>query len=82
MGNFIVAIVVGIFAGFIASKITGGEGKGCWIDLFLGLIGGVVGKWLFDLLGIHWEPGWLSSIGTATIGAVIVLWIWTKLSKK
>jgi uncharacterized membrane protein YeaQ/YmgE (transglycosylase-associated protein family) len=81
MTNFIVAIVVGILAGFIASKITGGEGKGCWIDLFLGLVGGVVGKWLFDFFGIHWEPGWLSSIGTATIGAVIVLWIWNKLKK-
>ena len=46
------AIIVGILAGFIASKLTGGEGKGCWIDLFLGLLGGVVGKWLLGLLGI------------------------------
>ena len=76
------AIIVGILAGFIASKLTGGEGKGCWIDLFLGLLGGVVGKWLLGLLGITWEPSWLSNIGTAVIGAVVVLWIWTKLSKK
>lgn len=73
------AIITGILAGFIASKLTGGEGKGCWIDLFLGLIGGVVGNWLLGLLGITWEPGWLSNIGTAVIGAVAVLWLWNKL---
>ena len=75
------AIIVGILAGFIASKLTGGEGKGCWIDLFLGLLGGVVGKWLLGLLGITWEPSWLSNIGTATIGAIVVLWLWAKLKK-
>ena len=75
------SIIVGIIAGFIASKITDGEGKGCWIDLFLGLIGGVVGNWLLKTLGITWEPGWLSNIGTATIGAALVLWLWAKLRK-
>ena len=44
------AIITGILAGFIAAKLTGGEGKGCWIDLFLGLVGGVVGNWLLGLL--------------------------------
>ena len=38
------AIITGILAGFIAAKLTGGEGKGWWIDLFLGLVGGVVGN--------------------------------------
>ena len=75
------AIITGILAGFIAAKLTGGEGKGCWIDLFLGLVGGVVGNWLLGLLGISWQPSWFSNIGTAVIGAVIVLWIWNKLNK-
>ncbi|MBR5918930.1 MAG: GlsB/YeaQ/YmgE family stress response membrane protein [Prevotella sp.] len=67
------SIIIGILAGFLAAKLTGGEGKGCWIDLLLGLVGGVVGRWLLSLLGISWEPSWLSNIGTATIGAVVVL---------
>jgi uncharacterized membrane protein YeaQ/YmgE (transglycosylase-associated protein family) len=75
------SIIIGILAGFLAAKLTGGEGKGCWIDLLLGLVGGVVGRWLLNLLGISWEPGWLSNIGTATIGAVVVLWLWAKLKK-
>ena len=56
------AIITGILAGFIAAKLTGGEGKGCWIDLFLGLVGGVVGNWLLGLLGISWQPSWFSRV--------------------
>ncbi len=73
------SIIVGIIAGFIASRIMSGSGKGCWINLFLGIVGGLVGGWVFKLLGISWEPGWLGEIGTATIGAIIVLWIWSRL---
>lgn len=79
--TFIGSIIVGITAGFIASKLTSGSSKGCWINLFLGIVGGVVGSWIFQLLGITWEPGWLSEIGTATIGAVIVLWLWSKIKR-
>ena len=57
MEGLIGTIIVGIAAGFIASKLTSGEGKGCWINLFLGLVGAIVGGWVFRLLGIHWEPG-------------------------
>ena len=73
------SIIVGILAGFIASKIMSGSGKGCWINLFLGIVGGLVGGWVFKLLGFSWEPGWVGEIGTATIGAIIVLWIWAKV---
>lgn len=65
-------------AGFIASKLMNGEGKGCWINLLLGLIGGVVGGWIFSLLDIEWQ-GSLGQIGMATIGAMAVLWLWNKL---
>ena len=81
MEGLIGTIIVGIAAGFIASKLTSGEGKGCWINLFLGLVGAIVGGWVFRLLGIHWEPGWLGEIGTATIGAIIVLWIVARVKK-
>ena len=77
--GFIGSIIVGIIAGFIASKIMSGSSKGCWINLLLGIVGGLVGSWVFNLLGISWEPGWVGEIGTATIGAIIVLWIWAKI---
>ena len=71
-------IVVGIIAGFVASKLTSGHGKGCLMDLVLGIIGGLVGGWLLDLFGITWG-GPFSNIGTAILGAVVVLWVWNKL---
>lgn len=71
-------ILVGIMAGFVASKLTSGEGKGCCMDFFLGVLGGVVGGWLLDLLGITWG-GPFSNFGTSVLGAVVVLWIWNKL---
>lgn len=71
-------IIVGILAGYIASRITSGEGKGCCMDLFIGVIGGVVGGWVLNLLGITWG-GPFSNIGTSILGAVLVLWLWNKI---
>ena len=74
------SIVAGIIAGFIASKLTDGSGKGCLVDLFLGIIDGALGGWLFELLNISWG-GCLGQIGTAVIGAVIFLFVWKKLTR-
>ena len=74
------SIIAGIIAGFIASKLTDGSGKGCLIDLILGIIGGALGGWLFELLNISWG-GVIGQIGTAVIGAVIFLFIWKKFTK-
>ncbi len=74
------SIIAGILAGFIASKLTDGSGKGCIIDLVLGIIGGALGGWLFELLDISWG-GVIGQIGTAVIGAVIFLFLWKKLTK-
>ena len=74
------SIVAGIIAGFIASKLTDGSGKGCLVDLCLGIIGGALGGWLFELLNISWG-GYLGQIGTAVIGAVIFLFVWKKLTR-
>lgn len=71
-------IVMGILAGFIASKLTNGEGKGCIVNLFLGIVGGMVGGWLFSQFGIY-ADSWVGELITATVGAGIVLWIWNKL---
>lgn len=71
-------ILIGILAGYIASRITSGEGKGCLIDLFLGVVGSVVGPWLLGLLNITWG-GTIGQIGTSVVGAVVVLWLWSKL---
>lgn len=71
-------IIIGILAGFIASRLTGGDGKGCIINLLLGMVGGVVGGWLFGVLNIT-AAGWTGELITATVGAVLVIWICNRL---
>ena len=67
-------IIVGIIAGFLAGKIMLGEGFGCLWNCILGVVGGVVGGWLFNILNISWG-GTVGAVGTAVVGAVVVLWI-------
>ena len=70
-------IILGLIAGFIASRIVGAEGQGCIIDIVLGLIGALVGGALFAALGenVLWKFS-LTSMFVAVVGAVIVLLIY------
>ena len=74
------SIICGILAGFIACRLNKKEGKGCLVDLLLGIVGAAFGGWLFDALNINWG-GLIGQIGTAAIGAAILLWVWNKLVK-
>jgi len=50
------------------------------MNLLLGLFGGALGGWLFGLLGIEWG-GLLGQLGTAIIGAVVILYVASLLKK-
>jgi len=50
-------IVLGVVAGFIGSKIVNKSGDGFFLDLILGVIGAVVGGWLFSFFGAHGVTG-------------------------
>ena len=50
--GFLWYIIIGIAAGFLAGKIMRGGGFGVIINLILGIVGGVLGGWVFGLLGI------------------------------
>jgi uncharacterized membrane protein YeaQ/YmgE (transglycosylase-associated protein family) len=65
-------IVVGLLAGWLAGKIIRGRGFGCLTNLLLGLIGAVIGGWLFTLAGIQ-AYGFVGSLAAATVGAVALL---------
>ena len=65
-------IVIGLIAGWLAGKIARGAGYGCITDIILGLIGSVLGGWLFMKLGIL-GGGFLTSLAAATVGAIIVV---------
>jgi uncharacterized membrane protein YeaQ/YmgE (transglycosylase-associated protein family) len=67
-------IVLGLIAGFIASKIVNKTGEGLILDIVLGIIGAVVGGWLFAQFGAAGVTGFnLYSMVVAVIGAIVVL---------
>ena len=67
-------IVVGLVAGFLASKVVNRSGEGFTRDILLGIVGAVVGGWIFHAMG---EPGVsgvnIYSILVAFTGGVVVL---------
>ena len=65
-------ILIGLIAGWLAGKIARGAGFGCITDIILGLVGSVLGGWLFMKLGIF-GGGFLYSLAAATLGAVILV---------
>jgi hypothetical protein len=72
------SIIIGILAGYIASKIQKGEGSGCLINLFLGVLGGVIGNFLFSLAGFSINSI-VGELISSIVGAVLILWIFSKL---
>ncbi|HEY2445804.1 MAG TPA: GlsB/YeaQ/YmgE family stress response membrane protein [Rhizomicrobium sp.] len=67
-------IVLGLIAGFIGSKIVNKSGEGLILDIVLGIIGAIVGGWLFRFFGSTGVSGLnLWSMLVAIVGAVVVL---------
>jgi uncharacterized membrane protein YeaQ/YmgE (transglycosylase-associated protein family) len=71
-------IAIGILAGFLAGKIMRGKGYGVLMDLALGLVGAVVGGFVFGLLGLH-GYGLVGQLVVATAGAVMLIWLVRRL---
>ena len=65
-------IVIGLIAGWLAGKISRGEGYGCITDIVLGLVGSLLGGWIFVRLHIL-GGGFIYSLAAATLGAVILV---------
>lgn len=65
-------ILIGLIAGWVAGKISRGQGYGCIVNIILGLIGAVVGGWVFSRLGIPTWGFW-GSLAAATVGAVVLV---------
>jgi uncharacterized membrane protein YeaQ/YmgE (transglycosylase-associated protein family) len=70
-------LLLGLIAGFIASKIVNRSGNGLLLDIVLGVVGAFVGGWLFNQFGNSGVSGFnLYSLLVATIGAIVVLAIY------
>jgi uncharacterized membrane protein YeaQ/YmgE (transglycosylase-associated protein family) len=74
-------IILGLIAGFIASKIVDKQGQGFWLNIALGIVGALVGGFIFDLIGSTGVTGLnIWSMIVAIIGSVVVLWIYNAVS--
>jgi uncharacterized membrane protein YeaQ/YmgE (transglycosylase-associated protein family) len=73
-------IILGLIAGFLGSKIVIAEGQGFWLNIALGIIGALVGGFLFDFFGATGITGLnIWSIIVAIVGSVVVLWVYNAL---
>jgi uncharacterized membrane protein YeaQ/YmgE (transglycosylase-associated protein family) len=81
--SFIAWIVLGLIAGFIASKVVNKSGEGMILDIILGIVGAVVGGYLFQTFGMPGVTGVnLYSILVAVVGAIIFLVLYHALFRR
>ena len=74
-------IVLGLIAGFIGSKIVDSQGQGFWLNIALGIVGALVGGFLFNLFGASGVSGLnLYSMIVAIVGAIVVLLIYNAVT--
>lgn len=70
-------ILLGLIAGYVSSKIVNKRGEGLIRDTILGIVGAVVGGWLFRMLGASGVTGLnIYSLVVAVIGAIVVLLVY------
>jgi uncharacterized membrane protein YeaQ/YmgE (transglycosylase-associated protein family) len=80
VSGLVYAILVGLIAGWLAGKVMKGGGYGVLMDIILGIAGGVLGRFVFGLLGISaWNL--LGSIIVSFFGAVLLVWIVRQIKK-
>ncbi len=76
-------LILGLIAGFIASKLYTGSGQGLVLNIVLGIVGAFVGGFLFDVLGGVGVTGFnLYSMVVAILGAVVVLWLYNTFASR
>jgi len=76
-------LVLGLISGFIASKIVNKSGEGIVLDIVLGIVGALVGGWLFNTLGHSGVTGLnIYSMFVAVVGAVVVLVVYHALLRR
>jgi uncharacterized membrane protein YeaQ/YmgE (transglycosylase-associated protein family) len=84
LGSIVVFVLVGIVAGFLAGLVVMGRGRGWFWNLIIGILGALLGGWLFNLLHIPLNLGAaiVNQIVIAFVGAVILLLIWRLLFRR
>ncbi|MDR3411746.1 MAG: GlsB/YeaQ/YmgE family stress response membrane protein [Formivibrio sp.] len=75
-------VILGLIAGFIASKIVSGTGQGALMDIVIGIVGSILGGWLFNTFGMAGVTGFnLYSLFVAIVGAGLLLVIYHAIAR-
>ena len=82
--NVLISILVGLVAGFLASRIVLGKGRGWLMDIVIGILGAILGGWLAAQLHLNINLGAdiLNKIVIAFAGAVLLLLIWRLIFRR
>jgi uncharacterized membrane protein YeaQ/YmgE (transglycosylase-associated protein family) len=70
--GWIASIIIGGIAGWLAEMVTHSS-MGLLTNIILGIIGAALATWLFGLLGIRLEAGWLSYLISGFVGACVLI---------
>lgn len=81
MWSFILYLLLGAVAGWLAGNLMRGGGFGLLWNIIIGIIGGFIGGWLMSLIGIQ-KAGLLWELIVAVIGAVVLLFVVSLIKKK
>jgi len=74
-------IILGLIAGFIGGKIVNKQGQGFWLNIAVGIVGALVGGFLFDQLGASGVTGLnIYSMLVAIIGSIVVLLLYNAVT--
>ncbi len=80
MKGWIWYFLIGLLAGWLASVIVKGRGSGCLVNVLVGVVGSVVGGWLFGQFGLFPSSSFAGFI-MAVVGAIVLLWIANLISR-
>ncbi len=81
--SFLAWILLGLIAGFIGSKIVNKRGEGLFLDIILGVVGALLGGWLFNLMGASGVTGLnLYSLLVAVVGSIVLLVVYHALFRR
>jgi uncharacterized membrane protein YeaQ/YmgE (transglycosylase-associated protein family) len=73
-------LLIGLVAGWLAGLLVKGRGSGWLVDMIVGVIGALIGGFVFGQLGVS-TPGMLGDLLSATVGAVMFLFLLKVLKK-
>ena len=81
--SFFAWLLLGLLAGFIGSHLVNHRGEGMVLDILLGIVGAIVGGWVFHIFGAHSLTHLnLYSLAVAVVGSVLFLVVYHTIRRR